>query len=135
MVLSKPHIIDIPTIRDPRGSLSVIDSCKNINFDVARAYWIYDVPSDALRHGHAFYTQCEIIVAMAGSFDVIVKNGIEEKTFHLDRPYRGLVVPPLTWRSINNFSTLSMALIMSSELYDETDYIRDFNEYLSIKQK
>lgn len=137
MTSNKPHIIDLPKITDPRGNLSFIQNSDQIPFDIQRTYWIYDVPGGMFRNGHAFRTQHEFIVALSGSFDVVLHDGVEEKRIHLSRSYYGLYVPPMTWRSIDNFSTNSVAMVLSSTLYDENDYIRDFEEFqkLSCNEK
>ncbi len=131
MSLQDVHIIDLPTIHDRRGNLSVIESSEAIPFDIARTYWIYDVPGGAHRTGHAFRTQQEFIVALSGSFDVILDDGNQRKRFHLCRSYHGLYVPPMTWREIDNFSTNSVAMVLSSTLYDAADYIEDYAQYCS----
>lgn len=127
-----PAIIELPKFCDPRGNLSFIENGSQVPFDIARVYWIYDVPGDAERFGHAFYTQSEMIVALSGSFDVVLDSGDGPRRYHLARSYRGLYVPPLTWRSIDNFSTNSVAMVLSSTLYDPTDYIEDFNLFKSL---
>ena len=124
--LEQVRLIELPKIKDPRGNLTFIESGVNIPFDVKRNYWIYDVPSGMWRDGHAFKAQQEFLVALSGSFDVIVNDGTGEKTFHLSRPQIGLYVPKMTWRYINNFSTNSVALVLSSTYYDPTDYIENF---------
>ena len=123
----------MPKIKDPRGNLTFIESGVNIPFDVKRNYWIYDVPSGMWRDGHAFKAQQEFLVALSGSFDVIVNDGTGEKTFHLSRPQIGLYVPKMTWRYINNFSTNSVALVLSSTYYDPTDYIENFEDFIKLK--
>ena len=137
MTSNKPHIIDLPKVTDPRGNLSFIQNSDQIPFDIQRTYWIYDVPGGMFRNGHAFRTQHEFIVALSGSFDVVLHDGVEEKRIHLSRSYYGLYVPPMTWRSIDNFSTNSVAIVLSSTLYDENDYIRNFEEFqkLSCNEK
>lgn len=129
MTLDDAHIINLPKICDPRGNLSFIQNQTNVPFDIARVYWIYDVPGGKNRDGHAFKTQHELIVALSGSFDVVLSNGKETKRFHLSRSYYGIYVPPMTWREIDNFSTNSVALVLSSTLYDPADYIHDFEQY------
>ena len=129
------RLIELPKVKDPRGNLSVIESGTDVPFKVMRNYWIYDVPSGMWRDGHAFKTQQEFIVALSGSFDVVINDGTQEQTFHLSRPQIGLYVPQMTWRHINNFSTNSVALILSSTLYDPNDYIEDFDEYKTLKNK
>ena len=129
MESNKPHIIELPKVADPRGNLSFIQNSDQIPFEIQRTYWIYDVPGGMYRDGHAFRTQHEFIVALSGSFDVVLHDGVEEKRIHLSRSYYGLYVPPMTWRSIDNFSTNSVAMVLSSTLYSEDDYIRDFDEF------
>ena len=129
------HLIELSKNKDPRGNLSVIESGIDVPFEVMRDYWIYDVPSGMWRDGHAFKTQQEFIVALSGSFDVVVNDGNQEQTFHLSRPQIGLYVPEMTWRHINNFSTNSVALVLSSTLYDPDDYIEEFDEYKTLKNK
>ena len=127
------HLIELAKNKDPRGNLSVIESGIDLPFKVMRDYWIYDVPSGMWRDGHAFKEQHEFIVALSGSFDVVVNDGEKEQTFHLSRPQIGLYVPNMIWRHINNFSTNSVALVLSSTLYDPTDYIEHFEEFKSLK--
>ena len=127
------HLIELAKNKDPRGNLSVIESGIDLPFKVMRDYWIYDVPSGMWRDGHAFKEQLEFIVALSGSFDVVVNDGEREQTFHLSRPQIGLYVPNMIWRHINNFSTNAVALVLSSTLYDPTDYIEHFEEFKSLK--
>ena len=129
MSIDKVHIIELKTIRDRRGNLSIIESGESIPFEVARTYWIYDVPGGMFRNGHAFCSQHEFIVALSGSFDIVLNDGNEERRIHMSRSYYGLYVPPMTWREIVNFSTNSVAMVLSSTLYDEDDYIRDFEQF------
>lgn len=125
----KVHIIELPTIRDYRGNLSIAESGEVVPFDIARTYWIYDVPGGAHRSGHAFRTQHEFIVALSGSFDVILDNGIERKRYHLCRSHYGLYVPNMMWRELDNFSTGSVAMVLSSTQYDPNDYIENYEDY------
>lgn len=127
------HLIELPKVNDPRGNLTVIESCTTVPFVVMRDYWIYDVPSGMWRDGHAFKTQQEFIVALSGSFDVVVNDGTGDRVFHLSRPQIGLYVPRMTWRRIDNFSTNSVALVLSSTLYDPDDYIEDFMDFKRLK--
>lgn len=129
----EPHLIELAKNKDPRGNLTVIESGIDLPFKVMRDYWIYDVPSGMWRDGHAFKAQHEFIVALSGSFDVVVNDGKQEQTFHLSRPQIGLYVPNMIWRHINNFSTNSVALVLSSTLYDPTDYIESFEEFKNLK--
>ena len=127
----RPEILEIPRVEDPRGNLSFIqDGAWCCPFKIERVYWIYDVPGGRLRHGHAFRRSEELIVALSGSFDVVVTfpDGSSE-THHLARSYYGLHVPAGTWRQLENFSTNSVAMVLSSTLYDPDDYIENFAEY------
>jgi hypothetical protein len=133
MKLSNVKIIDLPKILDPRGNLSFIEDSKHIPFEIKRAYWIYDVPGGEIRGSHAYKENCEFIVALSGSFDVVLHDGEEEKKYSLNRSYYGLYVPQMIWRSLENFSTNSLALILSSTRYDELDYVRDFESFLILK--
>ena len=130
MEIKEPIIIDLPKITDTRGNLSVIEELKDIPFKIERTYWIYDVPGGEKRGGHAYKENQEFIVALSGSFDVVLDDGKEKKTFSLNRSYNGLYVPKGYWREMENFSTNSLALVLSSTKYDATDYIRDYNEFL-----
>jgi hypothetical protein len=130
----KVNLIDLPKILDPRGNLSFIEEENHIPFKIARAYWIYDVPGGEFRGSHAFKKTEEYIVALSGSFDVVLHNGKEEKKYSLNRSYYGLYIPKLTWRKIENFSTNSLALILASTAYNEEDYIRDFQHFLSFQK-
>jgi dTDP-4-dehydrorhamnose 3,5-epimerase-like enzyme len=127
----QPHIIQLPKFLDARGNLSFIEQENHIPFKIQRTYWIYDVPGGEKRGGHAYKENEELIVALSGSFDVLLDDGKEKKTFSLNRSYYGLYVPKGTWREMQNFSTNSLALILSSTKYDESDYIRDYDEFKS----
>jgi len=132
--LHQARLIELPKVQDPRGNLTFIESGIHVPFEVMRNYWIYDVPSGMWRDGHAFKVQQEFIVALSGSFDVVVNDGMgNEHTYHLSRPQIGLYIPNLTWRHINNFSTNSVALVLTSTYYDANDYIEDFDEYKTLK--
>ncbi len=135
MALNDAHIIDLPKICDIRGNLSFIQNATQVPFDIARVYWIYDVPGGRNRDGHAFRSQHELIVALSGSFDVVLTDGNETKRFHMSRSYYGLYVPAMTWRELDNFSTNSVALVLSSTTYDANDYIRDFDYYKTLITK
>ena len=132
-----PQIIELPKFLDVRGNLSVIEEMKEIPFKIERTYWIYDVPGGESRGGHAYRENQEFIVALSGSFDVVLDNGIEKQVFHLNRSYYGLYVPKGYWREMNNFSTNSLALVLASIKYDKSDYIYDyevFKQYMNEKQ-
>ena len=128
-------IINLPKISDPRGNLSFIEEENHIPFKIERAYWIYDVPGGEVRGGHAFKKQQEFIVALSGSFDVVVDDGKEKKTFSLNRSYYGLYIAAGFWRQMENFSTNSLALVLSSTQFSEEDYIRDYTDYSNYLKK
>lgn len=128
--LAEPHIIDLPRFLDRRGSLSFIEQENHIPFKIARTYWVYDVPGGEIRGGHAYRQNQELIVALSGSFDVVLTNAAgERKVWHMNRSYYGLYVPNMWWRELENFSTNSLALILASTPYDPADYIRDFDQF------
>ena len=131
--MNVPRIIQLTKYLDSRGNLSVIEEFKEIPFKIERTYWVYDVPGGEARGGHAYKENQEFIVAMSGSFDVILDDGKEKQTFHLNRSYYGLYVPKGVWREMENFSTNSLALVLSSTKYDVKDYIRDYQEFLKLK--
>ena len=131
----KPEIIKLPKIDDPRGNLTFIEQEKHIPFKIKRVYWIYDVPGGQTRGGHAFREQREFIVALSGSFDVVVFNGEKEERFSLNRSYYGLYIPNGLWRHMENFSTNSVAMVLSSTKYSEKDYIRDMAEFKHFVKK
>lgn len=133
--MNTPQIINLPKIVDKRGNLSFFENDNQIPFEIARTYWIYDVPGGELRGSHAFREQQEFIIALSGSFDVVLHNGEEEQRFVLNRSYYGLYIPKMYWRKIENFSTNSLALIVSDKSYDEGDYIRDFEEFKRLRNE
>lgn len=123
-------IINLPKHPDRRGNLSVVEEIENVPFRIARTYWIYDVPGGEKRGGHAYRRTRELIVALSGSFEVAVDNGLGKKhTFRLSRSYYGLYVPAGTWRELSDFSTNAVALVIASEPYDEEDYIRSIKQF------
>ena len=127
-------IIDLPKHEDLRGNLTFIEEEDHIPFKIERTYWIYDVPGGIIRGGHAFIQQKEFIVALSGSFDVIVDNGLDKKVFTLNRSYFGLYIPEGYWREMGNFSTNAVAMILSSTAFSEEDYIRDYADFLDFKE-
>jgi len=133
--MDEAKLFQIPKILDERGNLSFIEKGNDIRFDFKRVYWIYDVPGGEVRGGHAFGEQEEIIVALSGSFDVVLHDGTTECRFPLNRSYMGLYVPKMYWRSMQNFSTNAVAMVLASTLYDENDYIYDFEIFLKLKNK
>ena len=126
---SKVKFIELPKVEEKDGNLSFFQNFDQIPFEIRRTYWIYDVPGGQFRGEHAFRKQQEFIVALSGSFDVILNNGAEEKCFQLNRSYYGLYIPKMIWRSLKNFSTNSLALIVSDSIYEANDYIRNYDEY------
>ena len=129
-----PRIINLPKFLDARGNLSFIEQENHIPFIIKRTYWLYDVPGGESRGGHAYRENDEFIVALSGSFDVVLDDGIEKKVYTLNRSYYGLYVPRGYWREMVNFSTNSLAMILSSTNYIADDYIRDYEEYLKKKK-
>ena len=128
-------MIELPKICDPRGNLSVVENNGTLPFRIARAYWIYDVPGGKKRFGHAFKKQEEFIVALSGSFDIVLNDGHEDRHYHMARSYYGLYVPNMMWRELDNFSTNAVTLVLSSTPYDPCDYIEDFNEFKTLSGK
>jgi len=128
----KPSLIDLPRFLDLRGNLSFIEEGSHTPFEIKRVYWIYDVPGGEHRGGHAFKQTDELIVALSGSFDLNLHDGTREYKYSLNRSYYGVIVPRMIWRMIDNFSTNSLALIIASTDYSESDYIRDFEEFRKI---
>ena len=124
-------LIDIPKITDPRGNLAVVEG-DTIPFEIKRVYYLYDVPSDAYRGGHAHKELNQVLIALSGSFDVILKDGTTEEVITLNRPNKGLLIPDMLWREMANFSSGCVCLVLASEAYDEEEYIRDFSDYLSL---
>lgn len=132
--MKKPEIINLPKIEDPRGNLSIIEENINIPFKIQRVYWIYDVPGGQMRGGHAFKEQQEFIVSLSGSFDVVVDDGIMRQTYSLNRSYYGLYLPSGLWRHMQNFSTNSLAMVLSSTHYRADDYISQYSEFVQLIQ-
>jgi len=133
MSIEHCKIIDFPKIHDPRGNLTFIEGGKHIPFDIHRVYYLYDVPGGAERGGHAHKDLHEVIVAMSGSFDVLLDDGKEKRTFHLNRSYNGLYVCPMVWRELNNFSSGSVCMVLASNRYDEDDYLRDYANFMRVR--
>lgn len=131
---NQPQILDLPKILDRRGNLSVIEEMNNIPFEIKRCFWIYDVPGGEIRGSHAYRETQEFIVALSGSFDVVLDDGKVKQTYSLNRSYYGLYVPQKMWRQMQNFSTNSLALVLASSSYSPDDYIRDYEEFLRIKR-
>ena len=123
-------IINLPKIQDPRGNLTFIEGNNHIPFDIRRIYYLYDVPGGSERGGHAHLALHQFVIAMSGSFDIVLKDGFEVKRVHLNRSYMGLYLPPMIWRELGNFSSGSVSMVLASEVYEESDYLRDYSEYM-----
>lgn len=134
MKMDNPVILELPKFLDSRGNLSFIEQETHIPFKIKRTYWLYDVPGGECRGGHAYRENQEFIVALSGSFDVVLDDGQNKRVYTLNRSYYGLYVPKGLWREMENFSTNSLALVLSSTEYDANDYIRDYDEFLSMKK-
>ena len=130
-MLDACRIIDLPKIGDPRGNLTFVEGGRHVPFDIKRVYYLYDVPGGAERGGHGHKTLQQVMIAMSGSFDVVLDDGRERRRFHLNRSYYGLYIPPMIWRELDNFSSGSVCLVLASEVYDEADYFRDYGQYLA----
>ena len=129
MRLNRCKIIDLPKITDPRGNLTFIEGARHVPFDIKRVYYLYDVPGGAERGGHAHKNLHEFIIALSGSFDVVLNDGIEKKRFHLNRSYYGLYVCPMVWRELDNFSSASVCMVLASAPFEESDYYRDYDKF------
>ena len=132
-MIGQVQLIKLPKILDTRGNLTFIESNVHIPFEIKRTYWIYDVPGGEIRGSHAFKKSQELIIALSGSFDIVLNDGKQESKHTLNRSYEGLYVPNLIWKSMGNFSTNSLALVVSNIAYDEADYIRNFDEFKQMK--
>jgi len=128
--LNNCRIIELPKITDPRGNLTFIEGNRHVPFDIRRVYYLYDVPGGAERGGHGHKALHQLIVAMSGSFDVVLDDGREKQRIHLNRSYYGLYVCPMIWRELDNFSSGSVCMVLASNLYDEADYYRDYDRFL-----
>lgn len=134
MLISDVKLIELPKYLDERGNLSFVQNYTHIPFKIMRVYWLYDVPGGESRGGHAYKETEEFVIALSGSFDVIVDDGKEKRTFHMNRSYYALYIPKGMWREIDNFSTNSLALEFASTRYNPDDYIRDYNEFIKMKE-
>ena len=127
------RFIELPKFKDPRGNLSFVEQNNHIPFEIQRTYWIYDVPGGESRGGHAYKETSEFIIAISGSFDVIVDDGEQKKTFTLNRSYNALYIPKGLWKQMENFSTNSLALEFADTSFKESDYVRDFEQFKKMK--
>ncbi len=135
MNLENCKIIDLPKIHDPRGNLTFIEGGNHVPFDIQRVYYLYDVPGGAERGGHAHKALHQLIIAMSGSFDVVLDDGLDKKRIHLNRSNYGLYVCPMIWRELNNFSSGSVCMVLASNRYDESDYYRDYEAFIAATEK
>ena len=135
MGLNDCKIINLPKLTDPRGNLTFIEGNRHIPFDIRRIYYLYDVPGGSERGGHAHKALSQLIIAISGTFDVILSDGCDKKRFHLNRSFQGVYVCPMLWRELDNFSSGSVCLVLASNVYDESDYYRNYEEYLKALNK
>lgn len=134
LTLKDCRVIDLPKIADPRGNLTFVESDRHVPFEIRRVYYLYDVPGGAARGGHAHKALHQLIIAMSGSFDVLLDDGRDKQRFHLNRSYFGLYVCPMIWRELDNFSSGSVCMVLASNLYDEKDYYRSYGKYLQARR-
>lgn len=130
MSIERCVLVDLPKISDPRGNLTFIEAGRHIPFDIKRVYYLYDVPGGAERGGHAHKALHQLIIAMSGSFDVVLDDGSDKKRIHLNRSYNGLYICPMIWRELDNFSSGSVCMVLASNSYDEDDYFRDYADFI-----
>lgn len=131
MSIANCRILELPKIHEPRGNLTFIEGGTHVPFNIQRVYYLYDVPGGAARGGHAHKGLTQLIIAMSGSFDVVLDDGFNKTRFHLNRSYQGLFVCPMIWRELDNFSSGSVCMVLASNHYDETDYYRDYSDFLA----
>jgi dTDP-4-dehydrorhamnose 3,5-epimerase-like enzyme len=127
--ISACRLIEFPVIRDPRGNLTFVEGANHVDFDMRRVFYLYDVPGGESRAGHALKSTTQVIIAISGSFDVVVDDSHDRKTVTLNRSYVGLYLPPLVWRELENFSSGAVCLVLASRVYDEDDYVRDYEGF------
>jgi dTDP-4-dehydrorhamnose 3,5-epimerase-like enzyme len=130
MSLEKCRIIELPKIADPRGNLTFIEGGRHIPFEIKRVYYLYDVPGGSSRAAHGHKSLHQLVIAMSGSFDIVLDDGVQKKRFHLNRSYQGLYINPMIWRDMDNFSGGSVCMVLASDFYDEVDYFREYPEFL-----
>ena len=131
MGLEDCKIVELPRVNDPRGNLTFIEGGRHVPFEIRRVYYLYDVPGGATRAGHGHKKLEEFMVAMSGSFDVLLDDGHEKRRYHLNRSFYGLYIPPLVWRELENFSSGSVCMVLASRVYSEADYFRDYDEFVN----
>jgi dTDP-4-dehydrorhamnose 3,5-epimerase-like enzyme len=130
MPLVDCRTIELPKVHDPRGNLTFVEGTRQIPFDIRRVYYLYDVPGGSERGGHAHLALHQFVIAMSGSFDIVLDDGFDKQRIHLNRSYKGLYIPPMTWRELDNFSSGSVCMVLASEYYEESDYLRDYSEFM-----
>jgi hypothetical protein len=130
MSIDECRLLELTKISDPRGNLTFVEAGRHVPFDIKRVYYLYDVPGGATRAGHGHRKLYQLMIAMSGSFDVKIDDGHRQLSFHLNRSYYGLLIPPMTWRDLDNFSSGSVCMVLASELFDEADYFRDYAKFL-----
>jgi dTDP-4-dehydrorhamnose 3,5-epimerase-like enzyme len=135
MTIEKCQLIELPKIKDQRGNLTFIESSRHIPFDIKRVYYLYDVPGGAARAAHGHKKLHQLMVSMSGSFDITLDDGFIKKTFHLNRSYLGLYIPPMIWRDLDNFSSGAVCMVLASDFYDEDDYFRSYADFISVAKK
>jgi dTDP-4-dehydrorhamnose 3,5-epimerase-like enzyme len=133
--IEKCKLIDLPKISDPRGNLTFIESGRHLPFEFKRVYYLYDVPGGSIRAGHAHKTLEQVLIAMSGSFDIILDDGYQKTKYHLNRSYYGLYLPSMIWREIENFSSGSVCMALASDFFKESDYYRDYDEFIEAVRK
>jgi dTDP-4-dehydrorhamnose 3,5-epimerase-like enzyme len=131
MALSDCRLVELPKVSDPRGNLTFIEGDHHIPFPIRRVYYLYDVPGGATRAAHGHRALHQLMIAISGSFDVQLDDGREKRKFHLNRSYYGVYIPPMIWRDLDNFSSGSVCMVLASERYDESDYFRDYGDFLA----
>ena len=132
MPLNDCRLIELPKISDPRGNLTFVEGGNHIPFDIKRVYYLYDVPGGSDRGSHAHRNQHQFVIAMSGSFDIVLDDGDRQRRFHLNRSYYGLYICPMMWRTLDNFSSGGVCMVLASAFYDPADYIRDHDEFLRL---
>ena len=129
MTIEKCRLLEFPIVSDPRGNLTFVEANRHIPFDIKRVYYLYDVPGGTERGGHAHRSLHQVIIAMSGSFDVVLNDGLRSHRYHANRSYYGLYICPMMWREIDNFSSGSVCMVLASDFYNEADYFRDFGDF------
>jgi surface antigen len=130
MAIADCQLFELPRVQDPRGNLTFVEGTRQIPFPIRRVYYLYDVPGGAERGGHAHLALHQFVIAMSGSFDIVLDDGFDKRRVHLNRSYKGLYIPPMTWRELDNFSSGSVCMVLASEFFEESDYLRDYSQFM-----